>query len=44
MIKCLHAKNFKSWKDTKSLPFAPITGLFGANSSGKTSLLQDRSC
>jgi len=40
MITCLQAKNFKSWKDTDRLEFAPLTGLFGTNSSGKTSILQ----
>jgi predicted ATPase len=36
----LHLKNFKGWEDTGSLRLAPITVLFGSNSSGKTSLLQ----
>ncbi len=40
MITELRAQNFKSWKDTGQLQFAPLTGLFGANSSGKTSILQ----
>ena len=40
MITELRAKNFKSWKDTGKLRFAPLTGFFGANSSGKTSILQ----
>jgi predicted ATPase len=40
MITELTARNFKSWKDTGTLQFAPLTGLFGANSSGKTSILQ----
>ena len=40
MITELRAQNFKSWKDTSDLRFAPITGFFGANSSGKTSILQ----
>lgn len=40
MITNLAIKNFKSWKDTGSVRFAPITGFFGSNSSGKTSLLQ----
>lgn len=40
MITELRAQNFKSWQDTKTLQFAPLTGLFGANSSGKTSILQ----
>ena len=40
MITELTARNFKSWEDTGKLQFAPLTGLFGANSSGKTSILQ----
>jgi len=32
--------NFKSWREAKSIGLAPITVFFGANSSGKTSLLQ----
>jgi hypothetical protein len=31
---------FKSWKRIASMRFAPLTGLFGTNSSGKTSILQ----
>ena len=40
MITKLRAQNFKSWKDTGELRFAPLTAFFGANSSGKTSILQ----
>jgi predicted ATPase len=40
MITNLRAQNFKSWKDTGDLPLAPLTGLFGTNSSGKSSILQ----
>ncbi len=40
MITGLRAQNFKSWKDTGDLRIAPLTGLFGTNSSGKTSILQ----
>ncbi len=40
MIKRLRAKGFKSWRDTGDLELAPLTGLFGTNSSGKTSILQ----
>ena len=40
MITELRAQNFKSWKDTTTLDFAPLTGFFGANSSGKSSILQ----
>lgn len=40
MITNLSAMNFKSWVDTTDIRMGPITGLFGTNSSGKTSLLQ----
>ncbi len=40
MIRKISAINFKSWKHTGDIKLAPITGLFGSNSSGKTSLLQ----
>ena len=40
MITELSVQNFKSWKDTGKQQIAPLTGFFGANSSGKTSLLQ----
>ncbi len=36
----LSLTNFKSWREIRQMQFAPITGLFGANSSGKTSILQ----
>jgi predicted ATPase len=39
MLKSLHFKNFKSWKDAPVV-CAPITGFFGTNSSGKTSIIQ----
>ena len=39
MINKLTISNFKSWQDV-CLDFGKITGLFGANSSGKTSLIQ----
>ncbi len=40
MLTSLSMHNFKSWREVKDLRFAPITGLFGTNSSGKTSILQ----
>lgn len=40
MITELSVQNFKSWRDTGELQIAPLTGFFGANSSGKTSILQ----
>ncbi len=40
MLTNLSLHNFKSWKEIKQMWFAPITGLFGPNSSGKTSILQ----
>lgn len=39
MLKRLAINNFKSWKSV-DLPLGAITGLFGTNSSGKTSLIQ----
>ena len=39
MITHLRAENFKPWR-TGELQLAPLTGLFGTNNSGKTSLLQ----
>ena len=40
MLTQLSVNNFKSWKSIPEMRLAPITGLFGANSSGKTSILQ----
>lgn len=40
MITSLRLQNFKSWNDTGKLDLAPLTAIFGSNSSGKTSLLQ----
>ncbi len=40
MITKLRIQNFKGWKDTGELPLAPITVLFGGNSSGKSSIGQ----
>jgi predicted ATPase len=40
MITKLAVHNFKSWGSTGEVRLAPITGFFGSNSSGKTSLLQ----
>jgi len=40
MLKRLRLQRFKSWDDTGDVALRPITGLFGSNSSGKTSLLQ----
>lgn len=39
MLESLDLRNFKSWRVAK-VDFAPITGLFGTNSSGKSSLIQ----
>ncbi|QOT70149.1 DUF3696 domain-containing protein [Sphingobium fuliginis] len=39
MLKKLSVKNFKSWAEL-SVEFRPITVLFGANSSGKSSIIQ----
>ena len=40
MITHIRTKNFKSWKDSDKVELAPLTGFFGTNSSGKSSLLQ----
>jgi predicted ATPase len=39
MLTRLRFQNFKSWRKAE-VPLAPLTALFGANSSGKSSLLQ----
>ena len=39
MLRRLHYTNFKTWPQV-DLTFGKITGLFGTNSSGKTSILQ----
>jgi AAA ATPase domain len=39
MLKTLHIENFKSWR-IADLDFGKVTGLFGTNSSGKSSLTQ----
>ncbi len=40
MITHIRMKNFKAWKDSGEVKLAPLTGFFGTNSSGKSSLLQ----
>ena len=40
MITHIRVKNFKSWQDSDKVELAPLTGFFGTNSSGKSSLLQ----
>lgn len=40
MLTRLSLSEFKSWRRTGDVRLAPLTALFGANSSGKTSLLQ----
>jgi hypothetical protein len=39
LLDHLYIENFKSWRKAE-IEFAPITAFFGANSSGKSSLLQ----
>lgn len=39
LLKQLSFKNFKSW-ESLDLELAPVTGLFGTNSSGKSSIIQ----
>ena len=38
MLTKLRIKNFKAWKDTGDVRLAPLTVLFGTNSSGKSSV------
>ncbi len=38
MLTHLQIKNFKAWADTGGIRLAPLTVLFGTNSSGKSSL------
>ena len=40
MLTELSFQRFKSWRDTGAIRLAPLTALFGSNSSGKTSVLQ----
>jgi len=40
MLTQLSFQHFKSWRDTGKIRLAPITALFGSNSSGKSSVLQ----
>ena len=40
MLTHIRVKNFKSWADSGEVQLAPLTGFFGTNSSGKSSLLQ----
>ena len=40
MITGLEFTNFKAWRDTGPIRFAPLTVLFGTNSSGKSSIHQ----
>src|SRR4051794_24123836 len=40
MIKSLNFSNFKSWAGPVPIRFGRITGLFGTNSSGKSSVIQ----
>ncbi len=40
MLTNLTFNNFKSWHHSGNMPISPITGLFGANSTGKSSIIQ----
>ena len=40
MLTRLHLQNFKGWPDTGDISLKPITAFFGANGSGKSSLIQ----
>ena len=40
MISNFRIRGFKSWQDTRPIDMASLTSFFGANSSGKTAILQ----
>jgi predicted ATPase len=40
MFTSIRMENFKSWRDTGQIELGNLTAVFGANSSGKSSLLQ----
>ena len=40
MITHIRMRNFKPWRDSGKVSLTPLTGFFGINSSGKSSLLQ----
>ncbi len=40
MITLMQVRNFKSWRESGTVKLAPLTCFFGANNSGKSSLLQ----
>ena len=40
MLARLRGQNLKSWQDTGDIAFGSLTGFFGTNSSGKSSILQ----
>lgn len=40
MLTSLSLTNFKAWQNIEKMRLAPITALFGTNSSGKSSILQ----
>ncbi|WBA40700.1 AAA family ATPase [Hymenobacter canadensis] len=40
MINNIRIQHFKSWQDTGTIELGSLTGFFGTNSSGKTSILQ----
>ena len=40
MLERLRIQSFKSWQDTGDMAFGSLTGFFGTNSSGKSSILQ----
>lgn len=40
MITGLGLENFKAWRKLDKIRMAPLTGFFGANSSGKSSIIQ----
>ena len=39
MFKSMRVKNFKGYRDSGTVPLAPLTVLVGCNNSGKSTLL-----
>ncbi len=39
MFRSIRLVNFKAWKDSGTIPLAPLTVIVGLNNSGKSSIL-----
>ena len=40
MLNALHLGNFKAFAETQRIPLRPLTLIYGANSAGKSSIIQ----